>query len=71
MICHAKKNPFGSADDTIQKLKLSVPKNTLCRRLQLLELLSFRAWKKSFNSPKNRKARIEFANAYRHWTIND
>ena len=69
-IHHIKKNPFDSANDTIQKLKLSVSKNTVCRWLQLSGLLSFRAAKKLFISPKNRKARIEFANAHRYWTIN-
>ena len=62
IICHFKKNPFDSANDTIQKLKLLLSENTVCRRLQLSRLLSF---------PKNWKARIEFANAHRHWTIND
>ena len=45
--------------------------NTVCRRLQLSGFLSFRAAKKSFISPKNRKARIEFANSHKHWTVND
>ena len=42
---------------------------TVCRRLQNSGLLSFRAAKKPFVSLKNLKARIKFANAYRHWTL--
>ena len=45
--------------------------NTVCRRLKLSGLLSFRATKKTFISLKNRNVRFEFANAHRHWTIND
>ena len=71
IIRHVKKNSFDSANDTIQKLKLSVSENIVCRRLELSGLLRFRAPKKPFISPKNRKARIELANAHKHWTIND
>ena len=53
IICHIKKNPFDSANDIIQKLKLSVSVNTVCRQLQLTGILSFRAAKKPFISPKN------------------
>ena len=45
--------------------------NTVCKRLQLSGLLSLRAAKKPFNSPKNRKAGIEYTNVHRHWNIND
>ena len=39
--CYVKKNPFDRANETIQKLKLSVSENTACRRLQLSGLLIF------------------------------
>ena len=70
IICYIKKNPFDSANDTIQKLKLLVSENTVCRRFQLSGLLGLRAAKKPFISPKNRKAKTEFANPHKHWTIN-
>ena len=60
-----------SANDKIKKKKLSVSENIVCRRLQLSGLLTFRVAKKPFHFSEELKARTEFANAHRHWIIND
>jgi transposase len=64
-----KVNPFASARDTIRHLELDVSESTVKRRLLLAGLSSYRAAKKPFISPKNRKARLEFAKRHLYWTV--
>ena len=47
IILHVKNNPFDSANDTFEKMKLSVLENTGCRWFQHSGFLSIRESKSS------------------------
>ena len=59
-----KKNPFTTSTEvknTLQEVGVSVSKSTIKRRLNESKYRGFTTRRKPFISPKNRQARLDFA----------
>lgn len=64
-----KKDPFISARSIQSELHSNISLRSIQRRAVDGGLRTYRSVKKPFISPKNRRARIEFARAHVNWTV--
>lgn len=71
IIREIKKDPFVSSQNIANKLDLNITARTVRDRALKAGMRSRKVAKKPFISPKNRKARIEFAKTHLHWSVEE